>query len=166
MKMMADSKCYCHEVPKDLHGSEAAPPEKLDPGDDQPGTVDHYVEGFEGLLLTGREQRDSQELSEVEVHHHWRMVAACRYTLLVTSRYLENEPVKSPAEPMVCGLSAGGSEIRTSGSAREALSRFDLLRFISIRETVRRFAAASLVLNGRACRHALATAPTRTNRAG
>ena len=26
--------------------------------------------------------------------------------------YLENEPVKSPAEPMVCGLSPGGSRIR------------------------------------------------------
>src|SRR6516165_10523470 len=31
--------------------------------------------------------------------------------------YLENEPVKSPAEPMVCGLSAGGRWIRTTASA-------------------------------------------------
>src|ERR1700746_2433190 len=41
-----------------------------------------------------------------------------------------------------------------------------LLRFICIPETVRRFAAASLALNGRAYRHTLATAPNRTNRAG
>ena len=37
---------------------------------------------------------------------------------------------------------------------------------IYIPETVRRFAPASLVLNGRACRHTPATAPNRTNRAG
>ena len=36
--------------------------------------------------------------------------------------YLENEPVKSPAEPMVCGLSPGGRWIRTSsfGASGEA----------------------------------------------
>jgi hypothetical protein len=27
------------------------PPEKLDPGDDDRGTADHRVDGFEGLLL-------------------------------------------------------------------------------------------------------------------
>ena len=35
---------------------------------------------------------------------------------------------------MVRRLSAGGRWIRTSGSAREALSRFDLLRFIYVQK--------------------------------
>ena len=38
------------------------------------------------------------------------------------------------AEPMVRGLAAGGRWIRTSGSAREALSRFNLLRFIYVQK--------------------------------
>ena len=34
------------EAPKGLHGSQAVPPEKLDPGDDDSGTPDHNVERF------------------------------------------------------------------------------------------------------------------------
>jgi hypothetical protein len=34
------------------------PPEKLDPQDDDPGTPNHHVKRFEGLLLAGRESRD------------------------------------------------------------------------------------------------------------
>jgi hypothetical protein len=39
---------------------------------------------------------DDEELSEVEVHHHWRMVAACRYALLV-------EVFDVPHDPMAGG---------------------------------------------------------------
>ena len=36
---------------KDLHSSQAVPPEKLDPGDDDGSTPDHYIDRSEGLLL-------------------------------------------------------------------------------------------------------------------
>ena len=34
-----------------LHGSEAVPPEKFDPGDDDRGSPDHRIERLQGLLL-------------------------------------------------------------------------------------------------------------------
>jgi len=34
------------------------PPEQFEPQDDEPGTPDHHVERFEGLLLAGRESGD------------------------------------------------------------------------------------------------------------
>jgi hypothetical protein len=33
------------------------PTKKLAPGDDKRGTPDHHIDGFEGLLLAGRELR-------------------------------------------------------------------------------------------------------------
>ena len=34
-----------------------------------------------------------EELSEVEIHHHWRMVAVCCYTLLVEVLDMPHDPM-------------------------------------------------------------------------
>ena len=41
-----------------MHGSEAVPPKKLNPGNDGRGASDHCVERLERLLLASRELRD------------------------------------------------------------------------------------------------------------
>jgi hypothetical protein len=48
--------------PKNLHGSEAAPPKKLDRRDDDQSTPDHRVERLEGLLLAEPRNPFDQEL--------------------------------------------------------------------------------------------------------
>jgi hypothetical protein len=64
MKTMANSEAIAVRLQKTCMGSETVPPEKLDPQDDDPGTTNHHVERFQGLLLAGREPRDpfDQEL--------------------------------------------------------------------------------------------------------
>ena len=44
------------------HGSEAVPPENLDPGDDDRGAPDHRVERLEGLLVAEPRDPLDQEL--------------------------------------------------------------------------------------------------------
>ena len=41
------------EAPKDLHGSQAVPPEQLDPRDNDSGTAHDHVKRSKGLLLAG-----------------------------------------------------------------------------------------------------------------
>jgi hypothetical protein len=36
----------CHEAPKNLHGSEAVPPEQFKPSDDDGGTPYHRIDGL------------------------------------------------------------------------------------------------------------------------
>jgi hypothetical protein len=62
MKTMANSEAIAVRAPKDLHGSEAVPPEKLDPGDDDRGASNHRVERVEGLLLAEPRDPFDQEL--------------------------------------------------------------------------------------------------------
>jgi len=52
----------CREAPKDLHGSEAVPPKKLNPGNDGRGASDHCVERLERLLLAEPRDPFDQEL--------------------------------------------------------------------------------------------------------
>jgi len=48
------------EAPKDLHGSQAVPPEKLHPQDDDPGTPNHRIDGFRACSLRDRDLFDQE----------------------------------------------------------------------------------------------------------